>query len=142
LNALKADGSPDGALRALQDYERLRARLEDELDLAPDPAVRQLAQEIEAGIGALPAEAGVAGAPAAHRRTTPLRLAEANEDLPRVKDTHRSRRRTRLIRLAMAGVLLFTGVSLTVARRRTNNPADPALATVAVLPFIDLSADT
>ena len=143
LNALKADGSPDGALRALEEYARLRTRLEKELDLAPDPTVQQLAREIEAQIGPAPAEAGAANAPATPRRMTPIRLGEANDDLPPAKDAQPSRRRTRLIALAMAtGVLLFTAVSLTVARRRTDSRADPALTTVAVLPFTDLSADT
>ena len=143
LNALKADGSPEGVHRALEEYARLRARLEEELDLGPDPAVRQLAQEIEARNGALPVEARIAGTPATARRMTPIRLGEANEDPPRANETRWSLRRTRRVGLALAtGALLLTGVSLTVTRRGTNSPADPALATVAVLPFTDLSADT
>ena len=46
LNAIKANGTRAALADALQEYERLRARLSREFELAPEPPVRELAARI------------------------------------------------------------------------------------------------
>src|SRR6185312_6641887 len=59
LNALKAPLTRDAYARALVAYDRLVRRLRDEYELAPDPRVAALANDIAAALRAAPVVAPV-----------------------------------------------------------------------------------
>jgi DNA-binding SARP family transcriptional activator len=65
LNAVKSPGTREAAQRALDEFDRLSARLAREFDLAPEKPVLELAQSLRDNLDALPPAAIVAATPAA-----------------------------------------------------------------------------
>jgi DNA-binding SARP family transcriptional activator/TolB-like protein len=132
LNALKAEGTPEADRRALDEFERLRARLRRELDLAPEARVTELAASIEARLVAgraisAPLETGARGAVAAPvaptAATTPHSLLASTERRPRSR---------RLI-AAAAVVALAAAAAVGVVNARTTPAASEHV--LAVIPF-------
>jgi DNA-binding SARP family transcriptional activator/tetratricopeptide (TPR) repeat protein len=137
LNALKAAGTPEADRRALDEYERLRARLRRELDLAPEARVTELAASIDArlvGQRNVPAPivppAGAAGA----ERVAARSAADVPPAAPTVPAAAQRRPRSRML-AAAAGVVLLAAAAAAVGV--VNARATPAGSehVLAVIPF-------
>ena len=132
LNALKADGTPEADRRALDEYERLRARLRRELDLAPEPRVVELASSIEARLVerrtiAAPKVPAVVRTPVAARGpATHVPNAPAPASLPK-------RSRARFLAAAAIVVMLAAAAAVGVVNARATPAASEHV--LAVVPF-------
>ena len=101
LNALRRPGTRDSAQRALADYRRLTARLKEDYDRGPDPAVAAVAHDLEAQLG-----------PAATLSQSPPTPAE----IARPPAPARSRRRLLVVAAAVLIVAALAGVVRLTAR--------------------------
>ena len=130
LNALKAAGTVEADRRALDEYERLRARLRRELDLAPEARVAELAASIEARLAEgraaavthAPVEASGAAWPVAEER------ASAPVPVPSPR-----RPRSRMFAAAAVVMLLAAAAAAGVVNARATPAASEHV--LAVMPF-------
>lgn len=134
LGALEAPAGPDSDVRALQAFERLRARLAREFDTAPAPAVLARAAVIEERRAAERPAPAFASAPAEAATPAP----QADVPLPAVTASPRPMGNARLTR-PRGRHALGKGFGLAVVAFLTLLPhtATPAVNAnaVAVLPF-------
>ena len=132
LKALEGRGAPDAELAALDEYERLRIRLEREFQLAPGPRVAALGAELAARVGARPA-------PPAPVASTRALVAKPNvkepEPSPGLAEPAPRRRRWRpsLVIPALAVLFGVTALGIFVDRQEASVPL--SANTIAVIPF-------
>lgn len=141
LNALKAPGTRSADRRALEEFERMRARLRAELSLAPSPEVTALAASIATRLEQTPTanESPVPSAPtvAVATPSTPSTIAAADvvqaSRSPAAPLRRHRRRAPWLVAAAVLTPLLAAGGFLLTGARR----GDPVLApdVVVILPF-------
>lgn len=133
LEALRGPGTAEADARALQEYERLRARLEREFELPPDPAVVALAEQIRARLEARPAAVTTAtAAPASASTAPPPAVPTSRIEEPRLRAV-RARRRWMWVALGV-GVLAVVAAAF-ISLRRPAPDAAVVSNRVAVLPF-------
>ena len=128
LNALKAPGTPAADRRALEEFDRLRARLRTDLDLEPDPTVCALATSIAERVESV-ASPVMASAPPA---TAALAPSPRSTSAPHERVPPQRRSRWRLVAALLVPLVTVTGFLVAGARR-----AEPTLSrdVVVVLPF-------
>lgn len=160
LNALKAPGTREADRRALEEFERLRARLGREYEMAPDRAVAELAAGIAARLreeereaagvaggaaGGAPAGAVARGAPP-KTQVAPPPPASRNQSLaptpaasplapaPPLAPATAPRRFSSAWRVA-AGAALALALALTALALRRERAPRTSPRVIAVLPF-------
>ena len=123
LKALAAPGTQEAVREALAEYERIRARLAREFDLAPDPAVVTVVGELSAGAGA--GGAAEEGAGDQHPSGASVPIPAPLADRPRAWSGFRPR----VMGLAV-GVVLTLAAGVMIVRTALRGPA-PAAARLA-----------
>jgi DNA-binding SARP family transcriptional activator/TolB-like protein/Flp pilus assembly protein TadD len=143
LNALKAPGTNGALTAALDEYERLRARLAEELDVGVDAAVKQLAASIRAELPPVVPEQSAASV------ATPLPHTDADagrevrrDGSPHIAPVAATAARATWPRTgARLGVLLATlMVIIGAAAYGSRHAAKDPRVILAVLPFENVGA--
>jgi DNA-binding SARP family transcriptional activator/tetratricopeptide (TPR) repeat protein len=153
LNASKARGTRVALAQALDEYERLRARLEVDFDLPPEPAVRQLAVRIRDELATVgpdsPAEVGAEVVTATPMSAAPAPSPDAPplEPPPSLSLSHRPRGLTRVIAALAAATIIGVVAFRIVASRADrgvglNDVASGRRPVIAVLAVEERGADS
>ncbi|HZO20752.1 MAG TPA: BTAD domain-containing putative transcriptional regulator [Gemmatimonadaceae bacterium] len=131
LKALEAAGTPDAVLAARDEYQRLRARLSREFQLAPGTRVAALGADLDVRVASRPA------APARAPAEPPTRAPVVAEPIPApppvAPERPRRRWRAAFAILAVAIVVGVAAVGLFAGRPGGSVPL--SANTIAVMPF-------
>jgi len=136
LNAVKSPGTREAAQRALDEFDRLSARLAREFDLAPEKPVLELAQSLRDNLDALPPAAIVAATPAAPdaapQPATPNEAPALPPPRTPLLETARPSWGRQLTRAATVGVGLVALVAALAARSKTGEAHTSTRPRVAI----------
>ncbi len=157
LRGLRGNGGREGELRALEEYEAHRRLLQQELGVAPDPKVIEVARQIEASLRRSRAEVAAPAPPAgtvAASGPPPPTVSPAGVPHPTVASPLRKRPavdaapptdagdapvqppqrawRDRRVRIGVVAALALAAVLFLLGRR---DAAPPVATTLAILPF-------